>query len=435
MSQRYMVMRNKIYCFRQRVPKDLKHLFPVLTIIRSLKTRDVKAAKLLLHTVQGKLETVFALLRTGFLNDEQTRIVVDALLNDERKTHLTEAKSVKINVQLLSNVIKLYIQEHKPFWSGKTPMENQCQLEILLRLMGNREVTAYDREACINCRDTLMKLPPNFNKLNKYKGKSLSEIMQIPNNQVMHPVTVNGYMVMLSSLFKWAVQRDYISRNPAEGLQMKIHRKADEERKLYSHDDLQLIVDNLERSPKHPERYWIPLIALHSGMRLDEICQLTVDDIHEIGKVICFDVNDIGEKKLKTPSSHRLIPVHPMLLQLGLMKYVESQQAGKKLQLWTNLERDKFGYWSGSYSKWYTRFNRGYITKDPKKCFHSFRHTMADSLKQLDLQETIIAEILGHANENISTGRYGKPFHPDRLLDAISKVDYGIKFPDKDFGP
>ena len=113
MSRHYMLRRNKMYYFRQRIPKDLEHLFPVETIARSLKTRDLKIAKLLMHSIQGKLETTFALLRTGFLDED-----------------------------------------------------------ILLRLLGDREISAYSREECVTCRDTLMKLPPNFNKRGKYIDQS-----------------------------------------------------------------------------------------------------------------------------------------------------------------------------------------------------------------------------------------------------------------------
>jgi len=431
MSHHYMIRRNKIYYFRQRVPNDLEHLFPVKVIIRSLKTRDLTAAKLLMHSVQGKLETAFALLRTGFLDEEQTRTVVEALTSDDRKARRPSKEKRPHGQPLLSKIIKLYIQEHQPFWTKKTHMEYVCQFDILLRLLGDKGISGYSREECIYCRDTLMILPPNFNKRGKYKDKSMSVIMNMPPApQPMHPVTVNGYMVLLSSLFKWAVRQGYSPRNPAEGLNVRFRHRADQERKPYSHEDLQLIVDNLPRTPKNPDRYWIPLVALYSGMRLDEICQMTVDDLAEIDGIVCFDVNDDGEKKLKTPASHRKIPVHPMLIKLGFMDYVAKQRKKKARQLWSNLEQDRFGSWGSMYSKWFTRFNRGFISKDPKKCFHSFRHNLADSLKQLEVSDTLIAEILGHVNENVSTGRYGKPFHPDRLFAALEKVDYGLKFPE-----
>ncbi|MBK5273644.1 MAG: tyrosine-type recombinase/integrase [Desulfuromonadales bacterium] len=51
-------------------------------------------------------------------------------------------------------------------------------------------------------------------------------------------------------------------------------------------------------------------------------------------------------------------------------------------------------------------------TKCTGWCLHSFRHTVADSFNNQECNEAVIAEILGHRNESITTGRYRKRFHP-----------------------
>ncbi len=167
------------------------------------------------------------------------------------------------------------------------------------------------------------------------------------------------------------------------------------------------------------------MIAMFSGMRLDEICQLHVEDILEIDGIPCFDINDRGEKKLKSRSSQRIIPVHPFLIQHGFLDYVGQAVTKDNQQVWKNLTKNKYGYWGKKLGNWYGRFNRKHITADPKKCFHSFRHTVADTMKQTGVQEGIIGEILGHSNESITTGRYGKKFRPAALSEAIKMLDYG----------
>lgn len=47
-------------------------------------------------------------------------------------------------------------------------------------------------------------------------------------------------------------------------------------------------------------------------------------------------------------------------------------------------------------------------------------------LKQKGVPEGVIAEILGHANQSIATGRYGKRFRPRVLLEALEKLSYCI---------
>jgi integrase len=169
---------------------------------------------------------------------------------------------------------------------------------------------------------------------------------------------------------------------------------------------------------------------MYSGMRQGEICQLETRDMREIEGILCFDVNAGSDKELKTPASIRLVPVHPVLIRLGFHGYVQSQRNNQQERLWSNLMQDKFGYWTREFSRWYRLFNRELVSEDPKKCFHSFRHTFADRLKQSDVQDVLISELLGHANPNISTGRYGKPYHLDKLLAAVELVDFSIALPE-----
>ena len=52
-----------------------------------------------------------------------------------------------------------------------------------------------------------------------------------------------------------------------------------------------------------PAYYWVPLLGLYTGARLNEICQLYVNDIKEIDKIWCIDINrKTNDKKLKNAS-------------------------------------------------------------------------------------------------------------------------------------
>jgi integrase len=59
-----------------------------------------------------------------------------------------------------------------------------------------------------------------------------------------------------------------------------------------------------------------------------------------------------------------------------------------------------------------------------KKDFHSFRHTVVNTLKQNLVDEKLINAIIGHADQSMSTGRYGDPFHPRVLIDVIQQLDF-----------
>lgn len=217
------------------------------------------------------------------------------------------------------------------------------------------------------------------------------------------------------------MKHDYLSKNPAEGLQLDLNRRADEERKGYDLEDIKRIRQHLPpKDGAEPFKFWVPMIALYTGMRREEICQLHTEDIRQVGEVWCFDINDSGERRLKTQASNRLVPVHSKLIELGLLRYVERASKGNLWGLtpWQGICGREFGNW------WSMRFNRRYVTKDPAKVFHSFRHTVADTLKQGGVSEPVAAALLGHDQGGITFGRYGKRYLPERLVEAVEMISY-----------
>ncbi len=162
-----------------------------------------------------------------------------------------------------------------------------------------------------------------------------------------------------------------------------------------------------------------------SGARLTEICQLYTDDIKLIDDIYCFDFNDDGDKKLKNSPSKRQVVVHPLLIELGLIKHLEQCQNRGDKRLWMGIKRGRDGY--GTYfSRIYKTFNNEFITKDPKKTFHSFRHTAINDMKQAEVNDTLISEIAGHKVEGMAMGRYGKKYKPETQLEALKVLGHGL---------
>jgi integrase len=89
-----------------------------------------------------------------------------------------------------------------------------------------------------------------------------------------------------------------------------------------------------------------------------------------------------------------------------------------------NLSRREADGYGSAYGKVFQRFNRKYITSDPLKTFHSLRHSFSDTLKQKGVNEVMISELLGHSNDSITTGRYGKRFQPQIMLESLCRIDY-----------
>jgi integrase len=367
-----------------------------------------------------KTHNAFALLRTSTLAPDHINQVVTSLL--------PSPKAYEKNDKLrLTSIIKNYTEEKQSNWTDKTKLEVGGVFKLLVDILGDVDVCTITRPKLIELRSSLLKVPPNFYVKNR--GCSVKEAIKKSAGDGLSIKTVNKHMARIGSLLKYCQEQAMIIVNPATGMQIADKQRIDQERSAYSVNDIKKIVSNLPLD--RPERYWIPLIGLYSGMRLAEICQLHVEDIIKVDDCWCFDINNAGDKQLKNEASVRVIPVHQKLIELGLMDYVDGIRKSGNPRLWMNLSYIHLHGYTNTFGKWYQRYNREYVTEDPKKVFHSMRHAAADMLKQKGVSEALIAEILGHAHASITTGRYGKRYQPKVLLDALEQLDYAFDIPTK----
>jgi len=139
--------------------------------------------------------------------------------------------------------------------------------------------------------------------------------------------------------------------------------------------------------------------------------------------------SEAADKEVKNSASQRVIPIHPELIKAGFLTYVD-QSKGAHERLWPALTKRRDGY-AHDFGKWFQRINRASITDEPRKVFHSLRHSFVDFFKQAGTPEAVIAEMVGHSNEKSMTmGRYGKRYQPKVLLEAMMLLDYGVTIPE-----
>jgi integrase len=182
-------------------------------------------------------------------------------------------------------------------------------------------------------------------------------------------------------------------------------------------------------------RYWIPLVALYSGMRLGEIAQLLVSDVREIEGTWVMYVTDEGDpdKTLKTVGSRRVVPVHSELIALGFLGYHEARKKDGSARLFPEIEPDARGFMSGVPSKFLNVYLDRIGVKTKRLAVHSFRHLFTDRLRGAGHLDHEFGFILGHGDRfKSTTGRYGSlpqgtVEHRKRLVEEVSFMDLGLK--------
>lgn len=86
------------------------------------------------------------------------------------------------------------------------------------------------------------------------------------------------------------------------------------------------------------------LALRHSCARVSEVCQLRAEDIVLIEGIWCMTF-DPEAGPLKTRSSERAVPLHPALIESGLLQYVEKIKSGS---LFAEFPPNRFGSRGGS---------------------------------------------------------------------------------------
>ncbi|EIZ0308510.1 hypothetical protein MNO15_000660, partial [Vibrio parahaemolyticus] len=94
-------------------------------------------------------------------------------------------------------------------------------------------------------------------------------------------------------------------------------------------------------------------------------------------------------------------------------KYLPQDGYGKYPSKWFSIQRDKA------------------LSEEErlKKTFHSFRHTVANQFKQLGVEYSPASYILGHSDETMTYGRYGKDYSPTYLKPVVDKLYFGLYIP------
>ncbi len=333
---------------------------------------------------------------------------------------------------LLSEVADIYSAERvaERNWNPKTEFQNRTILALLAELMGNPPIKSIDKEAIRAVGTDIVNLPSNMTK--RFSGVAPRDVLaRLEGDSTtprLEPRSVNKYRQLLRSLFKWALEHEYVAVNPATVLRDVKEPPPREGREDFTDEDL---VTYFARLPQEQEPlpflYWIPRIMAYTGMRLGEASQLRKQDLREAMGLRVLDLNTEDGKTLKNAASRRQVPIHPRLVELGLLEFIDGSPEGflwpERFRTTDNRKRQD----SDRLSKLLGRFlRRSGVTDEKKTGAHSFRHTVSTRLKDASVPEYQIADLIGHEDDSMTTGRYGKGTNVKRLLEVASLLKLPI---------
>jgi integrase len=436
----HLLLRPSGYYFRIVVPGDLRHLFRKRELKYSLKTSLKQLASSRAMVFAGLVKGLIINLRKGIqhkgIGDTINKFLMLALGKTPILSHMDHSfvpdeivqedilvapsapphsplmyqdfvpEPVEPAIPTLDDIIKQFFDEGdqtEDRWTSKTRLEMEASLEILKEILGGDiQVNKIDRLAMAEFKKTITMLPPNMNKDKRYKGKPIKDIIKMKPAKTISTVTINKNLGRSQQLFDYAMAHGYMSFNPAKGLKVKQKKRNDEARAIYTQPDLNKLFHSdsyLNDTFVKDYYFWSPVLALFTGARQTEIGQLYLDDFKKIDGVWCIDIiEDSEDKKVKTKSSKRIIPLHPFLVDdLGIINRVQNLKGHGEQRFLPDLQRATDGY--GVYiSKWFNdRYKRPCGITDINKNFHSFRHTFGTNLSHNGIDDHSLKARMGHS--------------------------------------
>ena len=431
----YITRRGPVYYLNLRLPE---HLFPRCHTLRlSLNIRHRQHALFLATSLAQQVHThlnehpVADLQTLRRLCSEWRDSAPSQTIQPAARKSTTDTVMRNGDGPTLATLSKLYIEEGKRggTWREVSAFEVERALRDLFELLGDMPASDFDAGQARTLKERLSRCPQYFGLLPKFKGKTLRQV--IDSNityKTISAVTVNNRLRKLSAFLNWCKVNGYTSENPLAGLRV-MTGAAKDARISFDQDDLAKLLNlkTLEfEARKHSWRYWLPLLGRTTGARLEELCQLHVDDFILQQGIHCIRIDDNREdQKLKNSSSRRVLPIHPTLIALGLLNHIQAMRSSGVIRLFSELEptRGKLGH---APSKWFGRYKTKLGITDPRKTFHSFRHTLIDEMRDAGVQDSLIKRIAGHEDSSVTFGIYGSRTPMNAIMDAMKHIELPI---------
>jgi hypothetical protein len=318
------------------------------------------------------------------------------------------------------------------------------------------QLTADDAE---KFEKILRTIPSNRKKI--FKDHTIADLVrmerkgEIPAQQYISDKTYNDSCILLTSMMNFAAEprQGFIPCHYFTDLKVKVRDAV--KRESFKNHELELFFNTDLFSAKNFSmefawRYWIPILMVYHGTRLEEVAQPFISDILEEEGIWCLRIDKQqkpaeNQKKIrvKNENSVRLIPLHQKVLGLGFLNYVEYLTSKGETKLFPDLSKLTPKGQNVKHGKKVTAFfnedserenKKSYLTKchikkddtsAGTKSLICFRHTVQKVLN--DHPSNIITEkidqLFGHSNKSIGKKHYSG-FSLGTIQEVVNLIDY-----------
>lgn len=245
-----------------------------------------------------------------------------------------------------------------------------------------------------------------------------------------------SYIGGRGGFFEWAMASGHYPRgdNPASGHVSYSQREKRARKKLgfkaYDRAQIHALFAPEALAKLSESARWAALLGLYTGARASEVGQLLIKDVFEEDGIPCLRISDEGEhQKVKTEVSLRTVPLHPELLKMGFLKWVDGKRKAGETRLFPAAKATAVngqGNWiTKAFSRHLAEVGKGW--EPAKRGFHSLRKTFIQELQGAGVVSELRAQIVGHELDDEHHSTYGRKFTVNEKLNGVCSASSGIR--------